>query len=226
MRRIALISDTLSEHTNVDINVIKKADILICSGSVSKNGFSEQIISFLKWLKNVPVKYKIFIGGARDSCLSETYPSILKEIDKFQDDNNFYLLNSSLLIDGISIYGTPFSRRTVIYGEEDYLGKSFSFYDDKSELAEWNKIPSDTEILISNTQPYEILDYDIEQKHLGSKQLRDKVESLPKLKLHSFGKVENNGIVDTFETRFVNSRVTNYLGRVTYSPTLIDVNFD
>lgn len=68
--------------------------------------------------------------------------------------NATYLCNSSVTIHGIKIYGAPWHRYRGIF----YFASAYGL-DEKKVEEEWQKIPDDTDILITHVPPFGILDY-------------------------------------------------------------------
>lgn len=93
------------------------------------------------------------------------------------------------------------------------LCKAFCLDTDEELARQWAKIPDDTEILITHSPPYGILDmvddrYNCGNYHVGSKSLLDRIDQLKNLKLVIFGhihggygQIERNGVI------FVNASI-------------------
>jgi Icc-related predicted phosphoesterase len=62
---------------------------------------------FVPWLKDVPAKHKVFIGGNHDFFMDrkETFGRLLKLIDL--PENIHYLRDSSVEIEGLKVHGFP-----------------------------------------------------------------------------------------------------------------------
>jgi Icc-related predicted phosphoesterase len=82
----------------------------------------------------------------------------------------------------------------------------------------WEKIPEDTEVLITHGPPHGILDTTFHYSsddlgHCGCELLRARIEHLPKLRLHAFGHIhEGHGREDLVldnnnRVRFVNAAI-------------------
>ena len=81
-------------------------------------------------------------------------------------DSVTYLQDSSVEVGGLRVYGTPWTRKRT---HADAFTKS-----SKSELEDdvWNKIPSNTQILVTHCPPHRIMD---NRGSLGSRSLRNAV---------------------------------------------------
>jgi Icc-related predicted phosphoesterase len=87
----------------------------------------------------------------------------------------------------------------------------------------WEKIPNDTDILITHTPPKGILDETNKQIEVGCPYLRKTIET-QQPKLHIFGHLhENYGKVRLNNTLFINA--TSFINNLRISNTPIQVNF-
>lgn len=186
--RIACISDTHYRHKYIDSRYFENVDILIHAGDFTSNGNQAQTIAFLVWLESLPIKHKVFIAGNHDLyCCSDTFQYLLKE----HAPNCHYLLNSDVVIEGLKIWGSPYSNT---FGHWAYMK------DDEDLALIWDQIPSDTNIVITHGPAYHIADKVLnhrfnESPHVGSMSLADKLWNLPTLALHVTGHIhESQGI--------------------------------
>jgi Icc-related predicted phosphoesterase len=85
------------------------------------------------------------------------------------------LENSSVLVNGLKIYGLPITPY--------FLGMAFNKRRGDEIKKVWKKIPSDTDIPITHGPPFGILD-----KNVGCEELLAKVIKV-KPKLHVFGHI-------------------------------------
>lgn len=142
-----------------------------------------------------------------------------------------YLENQSINIEGINIYGSPFSPT---------FGHNWAFNKDRGGVIakEWAKIPKNTNILLTHTPPYGILDM-IEDKfkrtedediHVGCRELLDRIKfCLPELRINSFGHIHDNAgcihqkVSSKRRVLFINACVLdNYYNVITRYPITID----
>lgn len=186
--KITCISDTHNKHHYIDTREFSTTDILIHAGDFTSNGNAAQTLAFLQWYSDLNVPHKILVAGNHDfSACSETFPPILAQFPSIT-----YLRNSSVTIDGLVIWGSPYSN---IFGR-------WAFMADDIELADiWEQIPANTNIVITHGPAYgigDLVDNDYEpgrDKHVGSQSLRLRLEKLKKLKLHVTGHIhEASGI--------------------------------
>ena len=186
--RITAISDTHFKHKYIDTRAFSNTDILIHAGDFTSNGNAAQTLAFLQWFSDLPVPHKILVAGNHDSfARSIDFPSMIAQFPSIT-----YLYNSSVTIDGLKIWGSPYSNT---------FGR-WAFMADDIELANiWDQIPKDTNIVVTHGPAYgigDLVDNDYEpgrDKHVGSKTLTAKLKSLKKLKLHVTGHIhESAGI--------------------------------
>ena len=199
--RIACFSDTHTQHLQVDM---PKCDLAIFAGDSTDRGGQYQTFDFLDWFnKQYEATHKVMIAGNHEvawdaekythnappdwttgSYFELTYPNVK------------YLNNSSVNIWGLNIWGSPVTPNFF----PEYWGFN------KSRGAEirkvWDQIPSDTDILISHGPMRGSLDWIANGGHnmehlypsgnVGCDDLRDKVYSLPNLKLFVCGHIHDN----------------------------------
>jgi len=173
--KIVTISDTHGLHYDLKI---PKGDILIHAGDFSNVGTLLDCQSFIHWFTKQPHKYKIFIAGNHD-FLPQENPTLFKELLSY-NPSIIYLQDSFTTIEGIKIYGTPWS---------------LEFYDWAFMLEEevihvkWGKIPIDTDILITHSPPKGYLDEVWKAGmpwHIGCQSLTEAIERV-KPRIHVFG---------------------------------------
>ena len=206
-----LISDTHTKH--IRLTNLLPADIIIHGGDISSMGYEHEIRDFLKWFSSLEqYKYKIFIAGNHD-WLFQRNSALAKSLIP---DNVIYLEDSGVEIDGVYIYGTPVSL--------PFYNWAFMKPEDKI-IEHWKAIPDNTDILITHTPPYGILDYvPSDNVKTGSITLRDEILNRIKPKLSIFGHIhEENGITAIDNTLFVNASSLNDQYLYSYEPRIITI---
>lgn len=186
--KITCISDTHYRHRYLQKSDFESTDLLIHAGDFTGNGNKSQTIEFLQWFESLEVEHKVLIAGNHDffAC-SESFEDILLSIAP----SIHYLRNSSVNINGLNIWGSPYSNT---FGQ-------WAFMKDDEDLATiWDLIPNDTNIVITHGPSYGLGDLVLNHSycrdpHVGSKSLRAKLLRLPNLKLHVCGHIhEASGI--------------------------------
>ena len=240
--KIVHISDTHSKHNN--LNIPENIDLLIFSGDWSRIGSSSDTENFFNWLISLNIPKIVFIAGNHERTLDNdwiknshrTNSLVKKEIYKVKKlikslpNNITYLYEESINYMGYNIYGTPWSNMFPA----PYMW-GFNWLTVNAEKESCYKIPKNTNILITHSPPFGILDY-VNTIHAGSNYLKEKIlNNLPNLKLHCFGHLhqENNSdlnfnIEKINNCLFSNGSVLNHnYEQVVYFPkiiTLPDIN--
>lgn len=133
------------------------------------------------FLRSLSFKHTIVVGGNHDFCLQDERRREAREVLRRRSIR--YLEDQELIIDGVKFYGSPW---TPTFFE-------WAFMKDRGPAirAVWNKIPTDTNVLITHGPPHGILDKTVIWGDMaGCEELRDVVVNhLPNLKLHVFGHI-------------------------------------
>lgn len=174
--KILHLSDTHSCHRR--LRDLPEADVVVHSGDFTMTGSEAEAIDFMNWFCDLPYHHKIFICGNHDDCL---YGANIDGLDA----NVHYLCNSGIDIDGIKFYGVPM-----------YMGDCVT----DRQSRNYARIPDDTDVLITHSPAYGILDFD-DGINYGSEELLDRLSTL-NLKAHLFGHIhaqhgltEQNGVI-------------------------------
>ena len=165
--RITHISDTHNKHNQLN-GLLPGGDLLIHSGDISSLGRKDEVMRFVKWFNGIDnYTNKIFIAGNHDMTFdreillrdklayfegkteydtecAEGKPAWLEELLGIHlRPNVFYLENSFVMLDDIKIWGSPI---TPSFGYGWAFNKDRGY--DINEI--WNKIPNDTDIVITH----------------------------------------------------------------------------
>ena len=204
--RIVALSDTHGMNVNVP-----DGDVLVHAGDFSRFGFIEEVDETIEWLLSFPHKHKVIISGNHDSQMEKH--SRLKDGFAFSGIN--YLEDSSIEIDGLVFYGSPWTPR---FG-------AWSFMKDRGdEIAKvWEKIPDKVDVLITHGPPKGILDLTAGGYLAGCYDLLNKVLRINP-QLHIFGHIhEGFGSHDDGVTKFYNVSIRDEYYQPTRKPTIIDL---
>lgn len=220
--KIAVVSDIHGKYR--DINY-PSADLLIYAGDLLPNHtwgrkdayYQLNVLQdFNNHLRNLKSKkgYKeiIVVAGNHDWCF---------EYENFQSrkilTDAIYLQDESCNINGLKIYGSPWTPW--------FYAWAFNFPDHNSNFfkakqyaeACWDNIPDDTQILITHGPPYGILDKTkqinwkgktIPSKNVGCRFLELRLRQLMQLKLHIFGHIHpSRGQKKIGRTLYVNASI-------------------
>ena len=182
--KILHISDTHGCHRR--LHDLPQADIVVHSGDFTMNGSEQEALDFMNWFCDLPYLQKIFICGNHDECL---YGATIDGLD----GNVHYLCNSGIEIEGLKFYGVPM-----------FMGDCIS----DRQIKHYANIPDDTDILITHTPPFGILDFD-DNINYGSEELLSRI-SVVQPRLHLFGHIHSqHGITVLDGTIFSNGAIMN-----------------
>lgn len=188
--KIAAFSDCHWLYNKIE--EFPEADILIFAGDWCGSGYYiSETTDFLTWFKKLPYKYKIVVPGNHDR-MCEVNEDICKDL--FRQADAHLLIDESIELRGLSIYGSPWSK---LFGNwaymlpEDQLKWKFKY------------IPENLDILITHCPPEGICD----PNDYGSKYLyREVLDKKPKI--HIFGHNHGGyGYTETINTKFYNVSV-------------------
>jgi predicted phosphohydrolase len=208
--RIVCISDTHLAHERAKIKV-PDGNILIHAGDGTYEGSVREITDFSRWLSHFHHKHKILIAGNHD-WLFEKDPGLARAI---LSPSITYLQDSAIQIRDLKIYGSPW--------QPEFLNWAFNLPRGHRLREKWNRIPRDTDILVTHGPPAGILDQTPDGEHVGCKDLREVVERI-KPKLHIFGHVHHGyGLKDLGGTKFVNASVCDEAYEPNHMPLVVDL---
>ncbi len=198
--RIITFSDTHMLHQRVEI---PDADLLIFAGDMSVCRTVQDVAGFNSFLKTLPHRHKIVIGGNHDHLLAKA-PELGREL--LQDA--IYLQDEAVVIEGIKIYGAPW-QPIFNTGACD----AFALPRGTAMAEKWDLIPEDTDILVTHTPPCGIMDEDGGVSH-GCSDLLKVVQRI-RPRFHIFGHIHNhNGMQTVDGTCYVNCNIKGRNGLI------------
>jgi len=197
--RFVCISDTHTRHHLIDI---PDGDCIIISGDICWNVLPkedpyEHLRNLNTWLGKLPHKYKLVIAGNHDKVCAKAGQSVVQRVLT----NATYLQDSQTEIEGLKIYGSPYSPQAGNYftafqhkrGSDDLRKK-------------WEQIPEGLDVLITHSPPKGYCD-----NKKGCEFLLEAVLST-KPKFHVFGHFHHAyGVAQNSFTTFVNAASLNEL---------------
>lgn len=191
--KIALFSDTHAAHGQIRV---PEADVLIFAGDMTHCRTSLDVSGFNLFLAGLPHRHKIVIGGNHDHILARNPEKAAQLLSAAE-----YLLDNSIVIDGVSIYGSPwhpvFNNRAC---------DAFALPRGKALREKWELIPSGVDILVTHTPPAGVLDQDGPVSH-GCSDLTASIAAL-KPRYHVFGHIHrHHGMITCGDTSFINCNV-------------------
>ena len=186
--KIVCISDTHSLHRQVDV---PDGDVLLHAGDLCNHGTRGEVKQFIGWLGELPHAHKIFIAGNHDWPFYKHRGHVHHWLK-----HGIYLQDSSVVIDGVKFYGSPW--------QPAFCNWAFNLPRGDRLAAVWSQVPDDTDVLITHTPPAGILD---SAERVGCSDLTARIERL-QLRLHVFGHVHaSHGTTKQGQTTFVNAAI-------------------
>jgi Icc-related predicted phosphoesterase len=205
--RIVCISDTHELHRELDV---PPGDLLIHAGDFS---FAQHSIpcaalrNFNEWLGELPHRYKVVVPGNHDVLLAErrNHAAIC---------NATLLVNSGVVIEGVRIWGSPLTP---------LRGGAFTCADPEERQLYWARIPKGTDILVTHTPPFGVLDQTPDSdEHEGCPELWEAVSRV-RPRYHVFGHVHGaHGILRTEHTTFINAALVGEFFDLDKRPIVFD----
>lgn len=174
---------------------LEGGDLLIVTGDLTKSDKIDQYSDFFSWFSCQNYSHKVIIAGNHDN-------EIANGLDfSFEDERIYYLEDSGIEIDGMKIWGTPWSPRFPGINPKCC---AFTYFDETRFYDEHViTIPKDIDILITHTPAFGILDgipnEDGSDYHAGSKALEGWLKYVHRPRLHVFSHIhEAHGQTEYF----------------------------
>lgn len=202
--RIVCISDTHTLHEQVKI---PDGDVLIHAGDLCNRGTRGEVKKFIAWLGDLPHSHKIFIAGNHDWPFYKQQRYVHHWVK-----HGTYLQDTSVTIQGVKFYGSPW--------QPEFCNWAFNLPRGFQLARVWSCIPEDTDVLITHTPPFGVLD--AEEKY-GCRDLTQRLELL-RLKLHIFGHVHSgHGVEKRGKTTYVNASICDEEYEPIQAPIVVDL---
>ncbi|MEO6304823.1 MAG: metallophosphatase domain-containing protein [Bacteroidia bacterium] len=225
--RVIHISDTHTKHKLIAWNFDPaNADMIIHSGDFTGIGSKYEVDDFFDWYSKLPIQYKVVVAGNHDKCFDAKFwegnisvENYAKEaIKNFTalDAMHFYLQDSMAVIEGIKIYGSPWSKW--------FHGHNWAFNTELGTEEEfYSKLPDNIDILVTHGPPFGKLDYTNSCDYAGCEALLKRVKQI-KPKYHLFGHI-HEGYGETFDgdTTYLNSSIMNYHYEPVNKPQVFEI---
>jgi Icc-related predicted phosphoesterase len=216
--KITFISDTHGKHKELSSNRLNLpgGDIIFHTGDFMKYGkWNDELLTFCNWFSALDnYTYKVFIAGNHDMVFQQTPKSAREIANAF--NNIIYLEDSSvnLQIDGVNIkiYGSPW--------QPYFHNWAFNLPRNGKELEDkWKQIPEDTDILLTHTPPFGVLDTVLnkEDNHLGCELLKERLTEL-NVKIHAFGHIHSGRGIQHGKTNYINGANLDETYKYAYAP--------
>lgn len=211
--KILFLSDTHSQHRK--LKNLPQADMVIHGGDVSRSGKDHEVEDFINWFSRLDYQYKIFIAGNHDFYFEN---ETINRIQKMLPPNAHYLCDSGVVIEGINFWGSPVTPTFFNWAFNRDRGKEITKH--------WDKIPQNTDVLITHGPPLGILDQNDTRQNVGCENLLSKLQSI-KPQYHLFGHIhEAYGTHQTAQTTFVNGCILDESYLIANKPVLMNIQLN
>lgn len=210
--KAVVISDTHNLHEYL---TLPPGDVLIHAGDFTRHGTVDEFKDFGGWLQGLPYKHIIVTYGNHD-WLGESDPTLAEKLL----GRAYVLHEKALELDGIKFYGAAW--------QPEFCNWAFNVPRNATAVANWAKIPVDTNVLITHGPPYGNLDlivsdtYSVE--NVGCQALANRIAELPELSVSIFGHIhESRGMTAKNNITYVNASSTDDTYSKVYRP--IEITF-
>lgn len=206
--KFVFLSDTHGLHNHMKYP-IPNGDVLIHSGDATNMGAERDISEFIEWYKSIEgFNYKIFISGNHDWGFEKKEKWLSKYINSELTKHNVIYLEDSTF----TLRSDEFSRPLNIYGspwQPRFFDWAFNVNRDKI-YKHWEKIPENTDILITHGPPSGILDLSMRNGRTGCTSLRYHIIEKIKPLINCFGHIhEGYGYTKENGISFINASICN-----------------
>ena len=215
-KKITFISDTHTKHKHLT-NDLPGGDILIHCGDISSRGYMTEIKNFLEWFDSIKgYEHKIFIAGNHDFGFQDNPKECAKLLQDYPTVT--YLEDSSVIVDGIKIYGSPW--------QPWFHNWAFNVNRGWDIAQKWEKIPQDTDILITHGPSLGILDITNVSERVGCEDLYKRVMEINP-KVHACGHIHSSyGMKEIDGMTFINASNLGEDYLYQNDPITLDFEFD
>lgn len=218
--RLVCMSDTHAQHEQVPLPA---GDILIHAGDITKLGEPDSIESLSHYFETSAFSNIVCIAGNHDIGFhTEFYEANWQRFhrQKLSEPSRIrgctYLQDSSCTIQGIPIYGSPWTP--------EFYDWAFNLPRGLPIRQVWDCIPLETDVLVTHGPPLGRGDRTPHSGRAGCADLLHVVQTVVRPRVHVFGHIhEDAGVTFDGRTLFVNAANVNQEYRVTKPCTVIDL---
>jgi Icc-related predicted phosphoesterase len=180
---LVLLSDTHGMHHRME-HPVPDGDVLIHAGDICGRGTAGEVHHFAAWLAGLSHPHKLVTAGNHDGPVEED-PAGFREV--FATHGARLLINETVEIEGWRFFGSPWTP--TFY--------DWHFMRDRGPAirAEWEKIPEDSDVVITHGPAYGHGDLAPSRRgeparHVGCFELLGRLRAI-RPKLHVFGHIHN-----------------------------------
>lgn len=188
---------------------LEGGDLLIVAGDLTAGDTPLKHLEFIEWCRYLPYRKIIVIAGNHDNFLQKLKSKYFGM--PVYHDHCEYLCDSATEFEGLKIWGSPWTKT---FKGMNPKCKAFTCDTEEELYEKFVQVPPDTDILITHSPPYGILDKNFKDEHCGSKSLRNITldgSYFKKFRYHIFGHIHEMGNhqLDLNITRFINASHVN-----------------
>lgn len=191
---LTFTSDTHGRHNELDLG---SGQVLCHTGDFSNFGSEKEFADFTEWFACQDFEYKIFICGNHERFGESVGAQYIR--DNYLSGGVIYLENSGVWLEDKYFYGSPANPRFFNWAFNVDRGIDIKKY--------WDLIPSYTNVLLTHTPPFGILD-SVKGLRVGCQDLLETIQSgrLENLQTNAFGHIhEDYGMVEREGIIYINS---------------------
>lgn len=208
--KIVAISDV---HNLWHKITIPDCDVLVSAGDYSYKGNPEVVEAFHKWMNSQPADVKISVQGNHELWVEKNFEAAREIVHKINKDIHF-IDEGVVNIDGVKFYGSAITPWFYDWAWNRRRGEEIKTH--------WDKIPDDTNVLITHGPPMGILDKLESGERVGCANLTDRIGELTDLKLHIFGHIHpSSGEAIKDNVLFVNAAMCDDTYKLKNEPRII-----
>ena len=189
-------------------------DFLIHAGDLTSSGKLAQTLEAAAWLDAQADRYKhvVAIAGNHDWALQAFMTEKREDVAKKLFGRAHYLRDEGITLDGLHLYGSPWSPTFFDWAFNADRGVTIKRY--------WDMIPSYADVVLTHAPMMGVLDR-VGNQHVGCADLRVAIEHV-RPRLHVSGHIHcGYGIETIKETTCVNASVCNEQYQVVNPPRVI-----
>mmetsp|Transcript_78892 Transcript_78892/g.139654 ORF Transcript_78892/g.139654 Transcript_78892/m.139654 type:complete len:303 (+) Transcript_78892:67-975(+) len=249
---------------------LPEGDILLCAGDISYCGTWNEVCNFVEWFAQQPHAHKVFIAGNHDIGLEHVergnfegigekwkktelsgddtqnpaevrsrLQNLIAEKQK-QDSKIHYLEDSGIKVDGVRIWGSPWTPAIILPGYLSLAAKltvglpgrmAFNLMSIEEQRTHWAKIPKDVDIVVTHGPPHGFGDRTRFGSHVGDQVLAEELLQRVRPQFHVFGHIHEGHSAVQYDhgagngqTIFINAAVCDMSHhKVSQPPIVFDV---
>lgn len=183
---------------------IPDGDVLIHSGDCTNDAGQAALRAFLTWFEAQPHPRKILVAGNHDWAF-EKWPTQAEAMVREIAPSVTYLNDSGCEIGGIKFWGSPV--------QPEFYNWAFNRQRGSTIRAHWDKIPDDTDVLVTHGPPFGRLDVSGHgNMRVGCRDLYEAILRV-RPRLHVFGHIHHS-YGTTYEVHDCGSKTTYINGAI------------